>query len=190
MGEALKLPSPRNRERVVPVPGHPGYAVTDEGTFWSCWQSARSEGPGDARAWQDDSDWRQIRVSSSPRRSYPWVRLSGGSYNAAHIVLDAFSLERPTSQHVVRYADGKRTNLALANISWAKKREEAPAPTRVRAHRFLTSRNQDWRIRKCLTCSEKFESWGPGNRRCPRCDQKLKSPAYSSVRDRPAKIRV
>jgi len=39
--------------------------------------------------------------------------------------------------------------------------------------------------RKCLTCDREFPSWGPGNRRCPKCDDDRK---HSSSRDEPVKI--
>jgi len=190
MKETLKLPSPRGNERFVPVPGHPGYAVADDGTFWTCWRSKRNGKSGSVRTCQDVANWRPIEVRSSRERSYAWVRLSGSWHSAAHIVLAAFSQERPTSQHVVLYADGERTNLALSNLSWVKRNEKKRGPSRGRAQKYLTGRNLDWRMRKCLTCSEEFESWGPGNRRCPRCDDRMNKPAYRSAREEPVKISV
>lgn len=59
-----------------------------------------------------------------------------------------------------------------------------------RANKYLTGRNVDWKIRKCLTCSQEFESWGAGNRRCPRCDDKLKSPSFRSAREEPSKLNI
>ena len=190
MSEMLPPPSLAGNHRIVPVSGHPDYAVTDDGTFWTCREPKGGRKSDRAESPQEDSDWRHLEVNSSPRRSYPWVRMSGTSYNAAHLVLDAFSRERPNSQYEIQYADGDMENLALSNLSWVKKEESPPEPAHARSHKYVADHNMDWRIRTCLTCYQKFESWGPGNRRCARCDDKLKSPAYRSARGEPAKIRM
>jgi len=72
----------------------------------------------------------------------------------------------------------------------AKKQKPGETRQRSRSHKYLAAQNTDWQMRKCLRCSVIFESWGPGNRRCPRCEEKLKSPSFRSAREEPAKLNI
>ena len=187
MSADLKMPKSKKGERYAPVPNQPGYAVRDDGTFWTCWQVEYADALSKPHRFMDDTNWRELRPSAGKKgtRGSLSVRIDGKSLGAAKTLLRAFKKAPEAGRGVARYLDGDRSNLALSNLAWEPRTEAESCPDPSINRRYFGTRPR--KSRTCLRCSKSFKSWGPANRRCPACEQRLER-SGSSSRDEPVRM--
>ncbi len=143
----------------MPVPGWPGYAVTDQGRVLSFWrQKPRGcEGPGMLRGTRSIivSEGRDLvsfdrRDRKGQPTGYRTVCLRGGgrtrkNFYVHELVLRAFRGERPSADHESLHADADRANNRLENLRWGTATENAEDRRR---HGHVYSGADHWRARR------------------------------------------
>ena len=84
------------------------------------------------------------------------------------------------AEFTTRYPRQRTCGAAECKKAWANRITKAWAAEHVdearakRAQR-AAKRADGKEMRECLTCETMFPSWGPGNRRCPKCEANLQS---------------
>lgn len=97
-------------ERVMPIPGHPGYYVSDAGRIYSSWTGS---GPGS----HVGSALRTIRPIAAPDGRVQ-VNLRGKTHRVANLVLTTFMGPRPPGMQACHFPDRDPANNALTNLRW------------------------------------------------------------------------
>lgn len=80
------------------IPGHPGYRVGNDGSFWSNWKGS----------------WSRRKLSIYDGALVTTLR--GKSVKCGRTILNVFVGPQPTMQ--CGYKDGNRMNIALSNLLW------------------------------------------------------------------------
>lgn len=103
--------------RIMHIPNHPGYAVTETGEVWSC--RRRGRGP------EYNSTWHHVKGSVS-LRGYMIVQIryrKKMTIRYVHqLVLETFVGPRPDKTECC-HADGDRTNNRLENLRWGSRQD-------------------------------------------------------------------
>lgn len=68
-----------------------------------------------------------------------------------------------------------------------RKGRARPKQRNRRKPSYVAQSLETQKVRECLMCHCEFLSWGPGNRRCPECDERLRNTCTRSSRDTPVK---
>lgn len=97
-------------ERLMPIPGHPGYYATDTGRIYSSWTSS-------GRGSHIGTALRPLRLITAPDGRVQ-VNLRGKTYRVANLVLTAFVGPRPAGMQACHFPDRTTTNNALTNLRW------------------------------------------------------------------------
>ncbi len=98
------------QERVIPIPGHPGYFVSDLGRVFSAWTgSGRGSRIGD-----NPHPLRQM--TSADGRAQ--VNLRRRTYRVSNLVLLAFVGPRPDGMQACHFPDPDPANNRLSNLRW------------------------------------------------------------------------
>jgi hypothetical protein len=110
-----------------PIPGFPGYEVSDTGRVRSYWRRwFRGVGRGRGCAWLPGNTSREMRFRVDPRTGYCHVQLrrDGKAHQRYlhRLVLEAFRGPCPPG-HETRHLDGVRSNNVLTNLAWGTKAE-------------------------------------------------------------------
>jgi hypothetical protein len=134
---------PTSVERWLPIPGFPGYQVSDHGRVWS---SARSGVRSDGRTWRVRG---RILRPFPARDGYPQVQIvsDAGKHisRKLHVlVLETFVGECPMGMEAC-HGDDDHTNARLSNLRWATRsanmsdRRRLARPRTGRSHVELSS---------------------------------------------------
>jgi len=101
---------------IRPIPGHPGYFVSDDGRVFSeCGMGRAKSKYGWPR--------RELRPGIAKEPGYPFVVLSGKKGRFVHrLVLETFVGPRPHGMEA-RHLDGDRTNNRVENLRWGTRKE-------------------------------------------------------------------
>jgi hypothetical protein len=147
---------------LYPIPGHPGYAVSEDGRVWSAW---RSTGRPTYTQVIRHNFWKALKAQRRPqdgRRRFT-VKAADGSYRrcyASHLVLETFVGPRPQGAEAC-HNDGDCTNDARDNLRWDtsvnNKADMAVHGTRLRGERHPRSKLTNRDIDVVLRCREAGE---------------------------------
>ena len=114
-------------EGLRPIPGWPGYWITDEGRVLSDWKRiGLGRGNGRGAVCVIDETSRHDVACFDGGRGYMRIRLSGNNRRRAAdvhtLVLEAFVGPRPSGREC-RHLDGNKTNNRLPNLAWGTHEE-------------------------------------------------------------------
>lgn len=133
----------------LPIPGWPGYSVTDDGRVLSFWKQIPI--PGKGSRVERVKEWRELHAfDRKDRRGKPSGYLSvclargGRSCNryVHELVLIAWVGPRPSPDHEACHGDGNRANNALSNLRWGTYAENTEDR---RKHGRIYSGEEHWR---------------------------------------------
>lgn len=115
----VELPDPPKIEGVEirHCPGHPGYAIGDDGTPWTCWK-IWGYGQGFGTTSIISSEWKRLRPGMDGRTGHLSVSLKGKNYKVHRLVLEAFVGPCPEGMEACHDPDPTPANCTLTNLRW------------------------------------------------------------------------
>lgn len=105
------------RYEIRPVPGHPGYLVTNDGHVLSMWNGSSRGG------WFIGDTIREIGAVGGT--GYKYVTLRNGKSSTVHRLVAEVFLPRPVGATQVRHLDGNKLNCHVDNLRWGTAKENA-----------------------------------------------------------------
>lgn len=106
------------------IPDEPGFAVSDDGRVWSCWQNTRGPGGGKRhkKNWVKGDEWREVEPHLCSLDDYFSVTLYTGNVRIHRLVLTVFVGPCPEGKEACHRNSDKHDN-RIENLYWGTRRE-------------------------------------------------------------------
>lgn len=98
------------QERIIPIPGHDGYFVSDQGEVYSAWA-------GSGRGAYIGGSLKKMKLIHAPDGRVQ-VNMRRKTYRVANLVLTAFFGPRPQGMEACHFPDRDTANNAIGNLRW------------------------------------------------------------------------